>query len=126
VLEYIETLKQQAIEDLAAAEQKRERDANTCAANKAAMQNIIEEKQTNLDDVTEHLTWLNGEFADAEARVAFVQARILAIKTKYDNLKKQSCASNFLFVQDLKEHKDAMDLLQILEEEINSYFSQKS
>jgi predicted nuclease with TOPRIM domain len=101
-------------------------DANTCAANKAAMQNIIEEKQTNLDDVTEHLTWLNGEFADAEARVAFVQARILAIKTKYDNLKKQSCASNFLFVQDLKEHKDAMDLLQILEEEINSYFSQKS
>jgi predicted nuclease with TOPRIM domain len=90
------------------------------------MQTIIEEKQTNLDDVTDHLTWLNGEFTDAEARVAFVQARILAIKKKYEDLKKQSCASGYLFVMDLKEHKDAMDLLAILEEEINSYFSQKS
>merc|ERR1711881_201560 len=62
--------------------------------------------------------WLQAEQADSKAHLEWIGNRVKTIEKKLDELDVTRCEANQLFIQQLKEHQDALDAIRILRTEL--------
>merc|ERR1711881_501994 len=62
--------------------------------------------------------WLQAEMADSKSHLEWIANRLTTIKNKLDELDVTRCEANQLFIQQLKEHQDALDAIRILRTEL--------
>jgi len=62
--------------------------------------------------------WLQAEMADSQSHLEWIANRLTTIKNKLEQLDITRCEANQLFIQQLKEHQDALDAIRILRGEL--------
>jgi len=62
--------------------------------------------------------WLQAEMADSKSHLEWIANRLTTIKNKLEQLDITRCEANQLFIQQLKEHQDALDAIRILRGEL--------
>lgn len=62
--------------------------------------------------------WLQAEMADSKSHLEWIANRLTTIKNKLEQLEVTRCEANQLFIQQLKEHQDALDAIRVLRAEL--------
>jgi chromosome segregation ATPase len=107
------------------ADVRKEKDDKECDKKISDATAKVNARQTDVDDLTKHITWLNNEKSEAEKDKATREQRLVANDKLLFDFKKQRCDNNLLFVKQLREHMEAIDILTLLRGDINDYFAQK-
>jgi DNA repair exonuclease SbcCD ATPase subunit len=71
------------------------------------------------EDATEHREWVEAEIQDSHDHLEWIDNRLAAIAAKLIQLNVTRCEANQLFIQQLKEHQDALDAIAILRTELD-------
>lgn len=104
---------------------RNDKDVAQCTIDIAAAEGLVASRQKDVDDLSKHIDWLNNEKSEADKdRVARVQ-RIADNKKMLEDFKKQRCDNNLIFVKQLREHMEAIDIMTLLKTDLNEYFSKK-
>jgi hypothetical protein len=70
------------------------------------------------EDATEHREWVEAEIQDSHDHLEWIDNRLATIAAKLIQLNVTRCEANQLFIQQLKEHQDALDAIAILRTEL--------
>jgi hypothetical protein len=65
------------------------------------------------------------ELTDTVNYIAWIKSRKIEIARKLKTLGDQRCYSNAMFIKALKEHKDALDVIELLKQDLGGYASGK-
>jgi hypothetical protein len=71
------------------------------------------------EDATEHREWVEAEIQDSHDHLEWIDNRLASIAAKLIQLNVTRCEANQLFIQQLKEHQDALDAIAILRTELD-------
>merc|ERR1719454_2862430 len=71
------------------------------------------------EDATEHREWVEAEIQDSHDHLEWIDNRLASIAAKLVQLNVTRCEANQLFIQQLKEHQDALDAIAILRTELD-------
>jgi hypothetical protein len=71
------------------------------------------------EDATEHREWVEAEIQDSHDHLEWIDNRLATIAAKLIQLNVTRCEANQLFIQQLKEHQDALDAIAILRTELD-------
>jgi len=107
------------------ADVRNEKDKAKCAKDIQDAIDKVNSRQKDVDDLDKHIKWLEHEKAENEKDLATRKERVAANEKMLVDFKKQRCDNNLLFVKQLREHMEAIDLLELLRKDINEYFQQK-
>lgn len=107
------------------ADVRNEKDTKECTEKIAAAEKKVAERQKDVDDLTKHITWLENEKTESEKDKKSREDRIKANEKLLEDFKKQRCDNNLLFVKQLREHMEAIDIMTLLRGDINDYFAHK-
>lgn len=102
------------------------KDIKECAEKRAAAEKKVGLRQKDVDDLTAHIKYLNNEKTESEKDRKTRQDRIVANKALLEKFKSQRCDNNLLFVKNLREHMEAIEILTLLRGDIVSYFKNKN
>jgi len=69
-------------------------------------------------DATEHREWVEAEIEDSHNHLEWIDNRLETIAASLVQLNVTRCEANQLFIQQLKEHQDALDAIAILRTEL--------
>jgi len=93
-----------------------------CVNNIGKQSSVVSRRQKDVDNLKAHIKFLKKEkkehIKDRDSRVK----RIKANDALLDKFKKQRCDNNLLFVKNLEEHMQALDVLNLLRKDILLYF----
>ena len=71
------------------------------------------------EDATEHREWVEAEIEDSHNHLEWIDNRLETIAASLVQLNVTRCEANQLFIQQLKEHQDALDAIAILRTELD-------
>ena len=71
------------------------------------------------EQATGHREWIETEMQDSDDHLNWIQNRLESIAASLVQLNVTRCESNQLFIQQLKEHQDALDAIAILRTELD-------
>lgn len=107
------------------ADVRNEKDEKECADKIAAAEKKVADRQKDVDDLKAHIQWLENEKSESEKDKKTREDRIEANAKLLADFKKQRCDNNLLFVKQLREHMEAIDIMTLLRGDINDYFANK-
>jgi chromosome segregation ATPase len=105
---------------------RNEKDEQNCDDQIAAAQAKVASRQADVDDLQKHIDWLNNEQTESETDQHTREDRIVANAKLLADFKQQRCDNNLLFVKQLREHMEAIDVLGYLRGDIVDYFNNKN
>jgi hypothetical protein len=86
---------------------------------------LLARRQHDVDSLVAHIQFLTKTRHEAKVDRKTRQERIKANKVLLEKFKKQRCDNNLLFVKQLREHMEAVDVLGALRNDIIGYFNAK-
>jgi regulator of replication initiation timing len=90
-----------------------------CAKTIADLTAVANRNREIAEDATEHREWVEAEIQDSHDHLEWIDNRLATIAAKLVQLNVTRCESNQLFIQQLKEHQDALDAIAILRTELD-------
>lgn len=87
---------------------------------------ILEQRQKDVDDVKEHIDFLENERDESVKDQQTREERIKQNTSLLEKFKKERCDANLLFVKSLREHMEAIKVLQLLRSDIEAYYQAKN
>jgi len=85
----------------------------------ADLQAVANRNREIAEDATEHREWVEAEIQDSHDHLEWIDNRLATIAAKLIQLNVTRCEANQLFIQQLKEHQDALDAIAILRTELD-------
>jgi uncharacterized coiled-coil protein SlyX len=110
------------VQEMTVAKARREGERTWCAKTISEQSKTVAERQEKVDNLSEHLDWLKNEKSERENDRDHKTARIATNIDMLKNFKKKRCDSNLIFVKNLREHMDAIQIMKLLKDDIKSYF----
>jgi len=107
------------------ADVRNEKDVAECTEKIAAAEKLVQDRQNDVDSLKSHIDFLENEKKEHEKDVQTREERLIANAQLLENFKKQRCDNNLLFVKELREHMEAVDVLNLLKGDLNDYFANK-
>jgi len=104
---------------------RNDKDVRECTDKIAAAEKLVQERQNDVDSLVAHIDYLENEKKEHEKDVQTREERLIANSALLENFKKQRCDNNLLFVKELREHMEAVDVLTLLKNDLNEYFQNK-
>jgi hypothetical protein len=86
---------------------------------------LVARRQKDVDELKKHIKFLKHEKKENEHDKKTRQDRLVANKKMLETFKKERCDNNLLFVKQLREHMEAIDILTLLRKDINEYFANR-
>jgi chromosome segregation ATPase len=77
--------------------------------------------RTQCDNGHEHLAFIDGEIADSNNHISWVDDRVSTLNTQREDLAAGRCESNAIFVQTLREHNDAFEIIAWLRKDLANW-----
>jgi septal ring factor EnvC (AmiA/AmiB activator) len=102
------------------------RDEAQCAKDIAAAVAKVAARQHDVDSLKAHIKYLENELTQHKIDLKTREDRLVANANLLASFKKQRCDNNLLFVKELREHMEGIDILGLLRNDINDYFLKKS
>ncbi|EGR27888.1 hypothetical protein IMG5_187320 [Ichthyophthirius multifiliis] len=119
----LKDLKQANVDAQEAADQLDKEQQAECAVNIAAQTEIVTQNKQVLDDAISHRKFIEQEIQDTNDYLDFINNRRNTINKRREELESQRCASNAFFVKSLKEHDDAIKIIELLKQDLAPYTS---
>lgn len=117
--------KQDIIKEQHDGDVRNEKDTAVCTKIVAEATAKVNSRQKDVDDLDKHIKWLENEKVESEKDKKTREDRLVANDKLLSDFKKQRCDNNLLFVKQLREHMEAIDVLSLLRGDINDYFKNK-
>jgi len=83
---------------------------------------VLAHRTKDVNDVKAHITWLNNEIKQTENDIHSREQRIAANNRLLEQFKKERCENNLLFVKNLREHIESIEVMGLLRQDILDYF----
>lgn len=97
-----------------------------CRVETENARRILAQRQKDVDDIQEHIEFLENERQESIKDQQTREERIRHNTELLEKFKKERCDANLLFVKSLREHMEAIKVLQLLRSDIDAYFEAKS
>jgi chromosome segregation ATPase len=107
---------EQADHDVRHAEEIRVGDAQI-----AYLSDVKAQIRQECDNGHEHLQFILDEIHDTETHLAWIQGRVDTLNTQRQELADARCESNAIFVQTLREHNDAFEVIAWLRQDLANW-----
>jgi len=107
------------------ADVRNQADVKMCTIKIQEAVELVARRQRDVDELKKHITFLRHEKKEAEHDRKTRQDRLVANQKMLETFKKERCDNNLLFVKQLREHMEAIDILTLLKNDINAYFASK-
>ena len=107
------------------ADVRNEKDTKECKVKIAEAVALVASRQRDVDELKKHIQWLENEKSEHIKDKKTREDRLVANKKMLENFKKERCDNNLLFVKQLREHMEAIDIMTLLKKDINDYFLKK-
>lgn len=98
----------------------------TCTSSIETLELVEASAQNQYDTDKDAREQLENEAAKAESDKADLEERYQRNLNRIDELSTQRCDDAMLFVRDLMSHKEALELLKLLQGELVAYFAEPS
>jgi len=121
----INNLTKDIVDEQKNADVRNEKDTKKCSKDIQEAIDKVNSRQKDVEDLEKHIKWLEHEKSENEKDLATRKERVAANEKMLAEFKKQRCDNNLLFVKQLREHMEAVDLLEMLKKDVNEYFAQK-
>jgi len=87
----------------------------------AELTQIHNDIRQQCDNGHSHLDFIDGEINDSNNHIAWVDARVVTLNNQREELAAGRCESNAIFVQTLREHNDALEIIAWLRNDLNNW-----
>jgi len=98
------------------------------AREKARIENTLaqledrrQRKRAECDDSKAHVDFVQDEITDTQSHLDFIAKRVATINQQRIDLHDGRCESNQVFIQSLREHRDALDVIDFLIQDLQTY-----
>jgi hypothetical protein len=79
----------------------------------------------SLNGAKAHTRYVKTELTDTVNYIAWIKSRKIEVARKLKAIGDQRCYSNAMFIKALKEHKDALDVIELLKQDLGGYAAGK-
>jgi hypothetical protein len=107
------------------ADARNKKDTKWCADEIGKATQLVTDRQKDVDDLEEHIEYLKKTKIENEKDKKTREDRIVANKKLLEDFKKQRCDNNLVFVKQLREHMEGIDVMKLLKKDIIEYFANK-
>lgn len=108
-----------------AADVRNEKDKIYCKTKINEAVKLVASRQYDVDELKKHIKALKAEKRENEHDKKTRENRLVANKKMLETFKKERCDNNLLFVKQLREHMEAIDIMGLLRKDINEYFANR-
>ena len=123
VYKEIELLEQSIISEQATADADAAAMQESCTTTIADLEGVEANAKAQTEADTAAREGLENDAANRQAEIAALEERYERNQNRTDSLSNQRCTDAMLFVQDLMSHKESLELLEILQQELVAYFA---
>ena len=124
VYKEIELLEQSIIDEQNTADADALAMQESCTTTIGDLEGIEANAKAQADADTQARENLENEAANRANEIAALEERYQRNQNRTDELSSQRCTDAMLFVKDLMSHKESLELLEILQQELVNYFAQ--
>jgi hypothetical protein len=107
------------------ADTRHEKDTKWCTAEIQKATELVASRQKDVDDLEDHIEYLKKTKIENEKDKKTREDRIVSNKKLLEDFKKQRCDNNLVFVKQLREHMEGIDVMKLLKKDIIEYFANK-
>jgi len=83
---------------------------------------VLAHRTKDVNDLKAHISWLQNEIKETQNDIKSRQDRIAANKKLLEQFKKERCEGNLLFVKNLRQHIESIEVMGLLRQDIVNYF----
>jgi len=83
---------------------------------------VLAHRTKDVNDIKAHIVYLRNEIKETENDIRSREARIVANNRLLEQFKKERCENNLLFVKNLREHIESIEVMGLLRQDIIAYF----
>ena len=84
---------------------------------------VLAHRTKDVDDLKAHIAFLRNEIQETQNDINSRQNRIQANNRLLEQFKKERCENNLLFVKNLREHIESIEVIGLLRQDLLNYFS---
>jgi hypothetical protein len=84
---------------------------------------VLAHRTKDVNDLKAHIAFIKNEIQETQNDIKSRQDRIQANNRLLEQFKKERCENNLLFVKNLREHIESIEIMGLLRQDILSYFS---
>jgi hypothetical protein len=84
---------------------------------------VLAHRTKDVNDVKAHIAYLKNEIHETENDIKSRTERIAANNRLLEQFKKERCENNLLFVKNLREHIESIEIMGLLRQDIVDYFN---
>jgi hypothetical protein len=84
---------------------------------------VLAHRTKDVNDLKAHIAFLRNEIQETQNDIKSRQDRIQANNRLLEQFKKERCENNLLFVKNLREHIESIEIMGLLRQDIVKYFS---
>jgi len=117
--------KNDVLKEQADADVRNDKDKKDCDAIVGDAVAKEAQRLKDVNDLSDHIAFLTGEQDQQTTDRNTRKDRIQANKDLLKKFKEQRCENNLIFVKNLREHMEAIDILSLLRRDIQDYFASK-
>ena len=115
----------QIVQEQTDADARNKKDTESCDAKKADANALVTQREKDVNDLKEHISFLENEKKEHETDQADREKRINDNVELLKKFKAERCENNLLFIKNLREHMESVDIMKLLRIEIVNYFNKK-
>lgn len=78
-------------------------------------------KRAECDDSKSHVDYVQDEITDTQNHLDFIAKRVATINQQRIDLHSARCEANQVFIQSLREHRDALEVIEFLKQDLQNY-----
>jgi len=83
---------------------------------------VLAHRTKDVNDIKAHIAYLKNEITQTQNDIISREARIVANNKLLEQFKKERCENNLLFVKNLREHIESIEVMGLLRQDIVAYF----
>ncbi len=117
--------KQGIVDEQTAADVRNEKDTKWCAAEIQKATELVANRQKDVDALKDHIDYLKKTKIENEKDKKTREERIVSNAKLLEDFKKQRCDNNLVFVKQLREHMEGIDIMKLLRKDLVQYFQKK-
>ncbi|KAL4497840.1 hypothetical protein ABPG72_000595 [Tetrahymena utriculariae] len=120
-LTVLQDLKQANTDQQSAADQLNASQQEECSQNIEKLKEVVQQNNQVAEDATAHREFIDEEISQTQNYINWISDRVDSINNKRDQLEESRCVSNAFFIRALKEHSEAMEVIDQLKKELQPF-----
>jgi hypothetical protein len=107
------------------ADARNKKDTEKCSQKIGDAMALVTQREKDVNDLKDHISFLENEKKERETDQADREKRINDNNDLLKKFKSERCENNLLFIKNLREHLESIDLMKLLRGEVDNYFNSK-